>query len=179
MTAVDRAIARLEAFFETITAVLMLAIMFIVFIDVVFRYLFNSPLSWAFDLIGLYLMVGVFFFSLSKTYAVNGHVGVDILLHRASAKWRRLAAIVTCVFAIPLFGLIAFVGSQRAYQSWINNDTLSGLIAWPTWVAAAFVPIGTSLLVARLIFVLTGHVMSLLSGRDVIPLENLTGQGEE
>jgi TRAP-type C4-dicarboxylate transport system permease small subunit len=178
MKVFDRAISWLESAFETVTVILMLAIMVIVFTDVVSRYILNSPLTWAFDLIGLYLMAGVFFLSLSKTYAVNGHVGVDILLQRASPKWRRFAEIVTCAFSIPLFGLMAFVGAQRAYVSWINDETLSGLIAWPTWLSAALVPIGASLLVLRLIFALAGHVMSLLCGRDVIPLEPLAGHGE-
>lgn len=179
MKSFEWVISRLENFFESITVILMLAMMFIVFFDVVSRYLFNSPLAWAFDLIGLYLMVGVFFLSLSRTFTVHGHVGVDILLHRASPKLRRLAAIATCVFSIPFFGLLAFISSQRAYQSWINDDALSGLIAWPTWVAEVLVPIGTLLLMLRLIFALIGHVMSLQSGRDVIALEPLAGHGLE
>ena len=179
MKAFDWVITRLENFFETITVILMFAIMFIVFFDVVSRYLFNSPLAWAFDLIGLYLMVGVFFLSLSKTFAVNGHVAVDILLHRASPKWRRLSAIATCLLSIPFFGMLAFVSSERAYESWNNDAALSGLIAWPTWISEVLVPIGTFLLMLRLIFALVGHLMSLMNGRDVIPLEPLAGLSQE
>src|SRR3978361_740180 len=89
-----RALAGIEKAVSTIVAIFMFAIMIIVFSDVVMRYAFNRPFSWAYDLISLYLMAGVFFLSLSGTYAVNGHVSVDILMPHFSPFIRRLCAIV-------------------------------------------------------------------------------------
>ena len=77
-----KALTAVERVTSTIAAVFMFAIMMIVFTDVVMRYVFNRPFSWAYDLISLYIMAGVFFLSLSGTYAVNGHISVDILLPR-------------------------------------------------------------------------------------------------
>ena len=56
-----RAVGRIEKLASTIAAVFMFAIMMIVFSDVIMRYAFNRPFSWAYDLISLYLMAGVFF----------------------------------------------------------------------------------------------------------------------
>ena len=90
-----RAIGAIEAAFEMVTTLLVLGIMFVVFGDVMLRYLFNKPLAWAYDLIGLYLMAGVFFLSLSGTYAAHAHVGVDILVQRLPLAWRRVSEMAT------------------------------------------------------------------------------------
>ena len=57
-----------------VAAAFMFAIMIIVFSDVIMRYAFNKPFSWAYDLISLYLMAGIFFLVLSEAYASNTHV---------------------------------------------------------------------------------------------------------
>lgn len=175
MNGLERALARVEAVFATVTVIVMLAIMAIVSVDVVLRYLFHSPLSWAFDLIGLYLMAAVFFLSLSATHADNGHVGVDLLLRRLPESGRRVSEIITCLVALPFFAALAAMGAGRAIGNYLNHDTLSGLIAWPTWIAAALVPLGSGLMVARLSLRLVGQLASLASGRAVVELMPLGG----
>ena len=59
----DGIIAGIERLYRLVAATCLAAIMLIVAADVLLRYLFNAPLSWAFDLISLYLMAGVFFLS--------------------------------------------------------------------------------------------------------------------
>ena len=56
-----KALAAIEKVTSAIAAALMFAIMIIVFSDVVMRYVFNRPFSWAYDLISIYVMAGVFF----------------------------------------------------------------------------------------------------------------------
>jgi len=88
-----RALSALEKIASTIAAVFMFAIMMIVFSDVIMRYAFNKPFSWAYDLISMYLMAGVFFLVLSEAYASNAHVSVDILQQKFSPNVKRLTEI--------------------------------------------------------------------------------------
>ena len=92
----------------------MFAIMMIVFSDVIMRYAFNRPFSWAYDLISLYLMAGVFFLVLSEAYTSRAHVSVDILQQKFPPAMIRLSEIVTCVVGIIVFSLIAYLGFVRA-----------------------------------------------------------------
>lgn len=179
MNRLNRIITRTERLAQDIADVLLFAIMVIVFLDVLLRYLFSSPLYWAYDVISLYLMAGLFFLSLSSAYSAHCHIGIDLLVHTLSRSGQRLAEIFTCLLAIPLFSLIIVVGAERAYNHWINGDAISGLIAWPTWVGAASVPIGCSLLVIRLVFRLVGHVASLVTGKDVIDLLSASAELRE
>lgn len=128
----------------------MLAIMLVVTADVAMRYLFNSPFAWAYDLIALYLMAGVFYFVLSDAHRENAHVGIDILHAKMGPRARRAADVVTALVGVALFALIAWAGMERALENFANEEVLAGTIPWPMWLSAIIVPIGSSLLVLRL-----------------------------
>lgn len=177
MSTLDRIISQLEAVFQIIADILIFAIMLVVFADVLLRYLFNSPLLWAYDLISLYMMAGVFFLSLSSTYAAHGHIGMDMLVRKLSPAGRRVSEIITCLTVIPLFAVMTEIGAERAYTHWANEEAISGLIAWPTWIGAAMVPVGAGLLILRLLFRLGGHIASLATGREFVALLPIAGEG--
>lgn len=166
----------LERALTVIAAASLFAIMALVVADVFMRYVMNSPLSFTYDLIGLYLMAGVFFLTLSDTLRVHAHVGVDILLSRAPPAGRRMSEIVTALTGLFVFVLVSKVGFERALENYEQHDVLAGAIAWPTWISAALVPFGCGVLVLRLTLQLVGNVLSLISGRDLFPLPALTDE---
>ena len=174
-----RALGAVEKAVSTIAAIFMFAIMIIVFSDVVMRYVFNKPFSWAYDLISLYIMAGVFFLSLSGTYAVNGHISVDILLPRFSAAIQRLCIIISNLVGLAIFIPITWLGYQRALDNYISSDVLAGAIAWPTWASAALVPVGAGILALRLAVHLVANTASLMTGEDFLPLPAISGHGVE
>src|SRR6195952_14927 len=128
-----KALAVVEKAVSTIAAIFMFAIMIIVFSDVVMRYAFNRPFSWAYDLISLYLMAGIFFLILSEAYASHAHVSVDILQQKFPPAMIRVTEIVTCLVGIAVFSLIAWLGFLRAVDSFHASDGMAGGIPWPMW----------------------------------------------
>jgi TRAP-type C4-dicarboxylate transport system permease small subunit len=173
-----RALATIEKAVSTIAAIFMFAIMIIVFSDVVMRYAFNRPFSWAYDLISLYLMAGVFFLILSEAYASHAHVSVDILQQKFPPAMIRVTEIVTCLVGITVFSLIAWLGLLRAVESFRSSDVMAGAIPWPMWPSIGFVPFGAGLITLRLVLHLVAHVISLATGRAVIALPASHATGE-
>lgn len=171
----DRAIHVVEKAGITVAGVLMLAIMIVVVIDVVMRYFLNSPLSWSFELISLYLMVGLFFFSLSDTLAHHAHVAVDILHLYMSERVRHAAELVGYLLATPVFAAIFYLSAITTWESFKGGDVLAGHIPWPTWLAQICVPIGVGVLVLRMALRTVGHAMSLAANRSVIALPPVSG----
>jgi TRAP-type C4-dicarboxylate transport system permease small subunit len=173
-------VALIERIATAIAAACMFAIMIVVFSDVVMRYMFNRPFSWAYDLISLYLMAGVFFLVLSHAYAAQAHVSVDILQQNLPKPLVRVTEIVTCIVGMIVFAVIAWLGFWRAYESFINNDVVAGAIPWPMWPAIALVPFGAGLLTLRLSAHLIGHIGSLLTGQSLIalPTAHASTEGE-
>jgi len=173
-----RALSALEKIASTIAAVFMFAIMMIVFSDVIMRYAFNKPFSWAYDLISMYLMAGVFFLVLSEAYASNAHVSVDILQQRFPEAVKRLTEIVTCIVGIIVFSLIAWLGWLRAVDAFKSGDVMAGAIPWPMWPSIALVPFGAGVITIRLALHFIGHILSLATGRSLIPLPASHATGE-
>jgi len=165
-----KCIALVERMATAVAVVFMFAIMIVVFGDVVMRYVFNQPFSWAYDLISLYLMAGVFFLVLSHAYAAHAHVSVDIFQQALPKPAVRATEVVTCVVGIIVFALIAWLGFWRAYESFINQDVMAGAIPWPMWPSIALVPFGAGLLTLRLAAHFVGHIASFVSGESLIPL---------
>jgi len=173
-----RALGTIEKLASTVAAVFMFAIMIIVFGDVIMRYAFNQPFSWAYDLISIYLMAGVFFLVLSEAFASRAHVSVDILQQKFSPSMIRLSEIVTCIVGITVFSLIAYLGFLRTVDSFQSADVMAGAIPWPMWPSIGLVPFGAGLITIRLALHLIGHALSLATGRAVIALPASHAVGE-
>lgn len=160
----------IERLVTWIAAAFMFAIMAIVTTDVVMRYAFNSPLSWAYELISLYLMAGVFFLVLSHAYGAGAHVSVDILQRELPDRPYHLTEVITTAASLAVFLLIAWFGYWRAVESFQSGDVMAGAIPWPTWPALALVPVGCGLIALRLVIHLLSHLSSLLLGRALVAL---------
>lgn len=178
MRALLRALGLVERVATAIACALMFAIMVIVSADVAMRYVFNSPFGWAYDLISLYLMAGLFFLALSPAYAAGAHVSVDILQQRLGPRAFRATEVITTAASLAVFILIAWAGFGRALDSFRSGDVLAGAIPWPTWPAFALVPFGSGLLAFRLLLHLVNHLAGLATGRELLPLPR-AGHGAE
>lgn len=141
--------------FELIAAfggnVCMLAILFIVFSDVIMRYFFNAPLVWAYDIVSRYLLVAVFFAFAAPTLRTEEHIRV--LFFRPFLPPRLKAASDAVVYLITsfLFGLIALLAFQQGYGEFVKNERFLGAYLWPTWITTAMVACGSLLLTLRLL----------------------------
>ena len=171
---VHRALSTVERGASVIASAMLFVIMLVVVLDVARRYLFNSPLTWSYDLISLYLMVGMFFFSLSTTLEHNEHVRVDLLLKHFPVWARHLAELVTYVCACVVFALIVYVMGAKTLASFAAGEVAPGAIPWPTWLSLLAVPLGAGLMLLRMLLRLVGHALSLALRRSVIPLPPTT-----
>jgi TRAP-type C4-dicarboxylate transport system permease small subunit len=174
----DRIVRSIEKFCVGIAGIAMFLIMMVVVIDVVLRYFFNAPLSWAFELISLYLMVGLFFFALSDTLANHAHVCVDILHLYMPARLRHAAEFIGYAAAIPVFVGIFYMSVTATWEAYQGAEVLAGHIAWPTWPARLCVPFGVGVLLLRMALRFIGHALSLLLKRSVVALPPISGTEE-
>src|ERR1700690_2378149 len=61
-------------------------------VDVVLRYVFNSPLIWAYPVITNYLIVLLYFCAVSATQRHRHHVGIELVTTRLPPRARALCA---------------------------------------------------------------------------------------
>lgn len=150
MNTLTTALRRLERCSSALAMTVLVAIMLIVVGDVFLRYAFHRPLTWSYDFISLYLMAALFYFALSVSYQAKALVNIDMLYERFSPRGKICAGLLTNLSAIALFMLVSYASAQRAYEEFIYDDVIGGVIPWPTWISAAIVTAGTLLLVLRM-----------------------------
>jgi TRAP-type C4-dicarboxylate transport system permease small subunit len=178
MKPILNALSVIEDALGWLSAAAMFAIMLIVFCDVIMRYFLHSPLSWAYDLISLYLVAAVFFLSLSAAYTEGAHVNVDILQQTFPPRAIRLTELVTTAIGATVFALVTYFGALRTIDAYASRDVLSGAIPWPTWPSLALVPLGCGLMTLRLAVQFVAQLLSLATGQDVVPVRIGHGEGE-
>jgi len=171
-----RALAQLENLLSYGAAASIFAIMMIVVVDVVMRYVFNAPLSWSFDLISIYLMGAGFFLTLSHTLRQEHHVNVDIAYASFGLRVRRVLKLVGWSVSAGVFGWITWLASATAINRFVNSDAIAGTVDWPTWIPAALGALGFGVMTLRLVLGvlvlgarLSGASIDVepLAGRDV------------
>ena len=171
----NRWLSHIETAASLIAALMLFLIMTIVASDVAMRYLFNRPWGWSYDVISLYIIVALFFLALSRTFAVNGHINVDLLHHALSPRARRVCEVVICLLSAGFFGVMTQAGAVRAWGHYQAADVLAGSFAWPTWMSAVFVPLGAGLLTLRLVLSGLCHAYTLATKRVIILLPPIAG----
>ncbi|WEX09671.1 TRAP transporter small permease [Chelativorans sp. AA-79] len=163
-------LASVELALVAVSTLAMAAIMLIVVSDVVLRYVFNAPLIWSYDLIGLYLVGTVVFLALSDTLQHHGHIALDVFLPAMPRFARHLMQSVGFVFSAVVVALIAWLEYGQAVGAYLGNERINSVPPMPTWVAHAVLALGMAVLSLRCAYRAIFHLASAFSGRDLVEL---------
>jgi len=162
--------AWLERAMRFIAAVCLIAVMAIVFTDVGARYVANAPLSWSYDLIGMYLMPMLFYLALSDTLAAEHHVAVDLLRPHMPTWLIRAVELFGSAAMAAVFLLIGWIYLQSSWEKYETHALVLSVGQWPAWIPDAIVVVGAFSIALRLVGRAVGHAASLLLGRALIAL---------
>ncbi|SDZ99132.1 TRAP-type mannitol/chloroaromatic compound transport system, small permease component [Desulfuromusa kysingii] len=129
---------------------LVLPLILVVAWEVIMRYGFNSPTSWAFEL--TVFLYGIHFsFALAYAHKHNTHVAIDVFESRLAPKSRLLLRITTnIVLFIPTIGLLTFYMCVMAVNSWQQWEHASS-----SWAPAIY-PLKTLMAIGFILFFLQG-----------------------
>ncbi len=144
-----------------VTIVLSL-LMALVTVNVVMRYLFNAPIIWGEDVVGL-LLVTMVFFGFSHCWVEDGHVRMTLLYGRVKGKAKAALEIVIACVALFFWGLLFYqslLDIAEAYKLHEMFD-VSKIVIWPFRII-----LSVGLLMLNLQFLLSiGRACSTLSGK--------------
>ena len=165
-----RLVAFAEVALVAVSAAALAAIMLIVVADVTGRYFFDSPFSWSYNVIGLWLMTAVFFLALPDTLTHHGHIAVDVFQH-SLPKWiMHLGLTLGYAASVWVVALICKGGWARFVKAWVNDEHIQALVPISTWVPYGLLVIGTAALLLRCLIRVAGHAAALVTGRDLADL---------
>ena len=90
-------------------ALLLGAIVLVMFAQVVFRYTLNNSLSWSEEL-AKYLFIWLTFLGAALCIRDRIHIGVEFLVDRMSGRWKQYLELVNIFLVTGFNGIIATVG---------------------------------------------------------------------
>lgn len=165
---IDRILSRLDQLMMGVAAVSLFLIMVLIFADAMARYLFNSPLTFVFDIVVLYLMSAALLSVLSYTLRYGGHISIDLFANMMPRRVYLTAVGISLLIAAFVCGIIAWQTSFLAHESWVMGEVMTGIYTWELWISKALVAVGFIGLTLRLVHVGLANLIAGLTGNDDI-----------
>ncbi|MFV0439342.1 MAG: TRAP transporter small permease subunit [Desulfopila sp.] len=140
-----------------VCSLLILVVMGIITYEVVARYGFNSPTSWAWlinkQLFGVFVMI-------AGSYALvhGSHIRIEMAYQHFPKTIKKLIGLFTFLCACCFLGALVWKSAVMGEQAWANKELAVGVFKLPLYPLKLFMP------VTALIFLL-GCVLELVRKR--------------
>ncbi len=126
----------------TYAAVVSLGIMVLLTtIDAAARYLFDRPITGAYDVTEKYLMLGTVFLGLSYAYRRAAFIRVTILVDYIPRSIMVFVNHVVQLFSLCYFVVLGVATIQQTLKLYDNKMSF-GTISQPVWPSSAIIPLG-------------------------------------
>ncbi|MGH1479841.1 MAG: TRAP transporter small permease [Geminicoccales bacterium] len=139
----ERFLGWLLPFMRLASALLLLLMMILTFVDVVGRYVFTAPVFGAAEMIQ-FLLAMTIFAGLALVNASDDHISVDLFDHSLSRLLPRLRPLLIQLFSLIAMIIIAYQLTEFAIEAQQNNR-ITVVLEWPL-AAVAFAIAGLSCL---------------------------------
>lgn len=123
---IEKATTPVKNVFAVISGAVLALMMLLTALDVALRYIFNSPIPGALELVE-YMMAIIVPFALTVTAFNKAHIGVDLVMERFSRKVRAYMACFTNFIAFILYAAISwrsFLNIGEQYHSGMTSAVL-------------------------------------------------------
>lgn len=128
--------------------VMLPALVILVTLDVVLRYVFDSPLQWGRDVSGLFLLMAICA-ALPHAWDRSYHIRMEVVYDRFSENRKRQMDVLSAVSGIVFFGMIAVQGARYVPFMIRTGETGEDLL-WPLWPYMAFMAFCALVTAARI-----------------------------
>ncbi len=158
----------LNAKFGWIVAFLIVPMIAIMIWEIVKRYFFNQPSLWAYE-ISLFLYGGYIVLGGAYTHLADGHVNVDIIWGRLSARWRAALDILTSFFVFFFLGVLFWESLKITINSWEIGETT--MTHWQPiyYPLRTTVPVACFLFMLQAVAKLIRDVLTVINGHNPFP----------
>jgi len=149
---------------KVIIAILLTAMVVLVFGNVLLRYAFNSGITVSEEL-ARWLFVWLTFVGALVALREHGHIGIDSLVRRLPMLGRRACFVVSQILMLVVTWLLVDGSWKQTLINWDVRAPASGLsVAWFYGVGVVFGVVSGAIILANLYLVLSGR----LSADDLV-----------
>ena len=144
MRSLDKGLAKVEKFLCCVTLIAMLAISFI---NVVSRFCFHLPLSFAEEITtGLFVLTSL----LGSAVGVRKktHLGLNIVTDRLPHGVQRILLLLSNIIGALFCAYMTYLGAGMTLQEFTSKQITASL-QWPEWIFGIMLPIGFAFVTFR------------------------------
>lgn len=123
--------------------------------EVIARYFFVKPTTWAAELSQLCLIWGCLL-AMGWVLSQRQHITVNAVTNLLPRGLQKLCIAVSLAVMIVFSVIVTIWGWEIFYDSWQRGRTTGSLLNLPSWVAELAVPVGFALLTAQALTELIG-----------------------
>jgi len=142
--AYNRFAERFSHVLHSVGLIVLVVMMFLTAFDVILRYVFNRPISGAFELTE-YMMAILVAFSLGYCYFAKGHVTVDFVVNRLSQRVQDIIDSITGLLGLALFVIVTWQTGLQA-EVLYHSKLTSQVLFIPAFPFAAMVAFGSAVI---------------------------------
>lgn len=139
--ALERISQGANAFLVTASAVVLIAMAFMVTYDVFVRNVFNAPLPASVEISQL-MEPYVVFLPFAYTLAIGGHVRVTLLTMRLPEFLYQSSEVLVYLLDFLFFSLLAYFSWGEFLESWACDEIMLAAIKLPWWIGKFSMPLG-------------------------------------
>lgn len=146
MTSFSERIERLIHLAGRAASLLILLIMVIVTYEVLSRYLFNAPTSWAWlinkQIFGVFVLIG-------GSYALihDSHIRIEMLYEHYPPAMKTVIRWLTLLTGLFFLGCLLWKSSVMGLDAWQTKEKAPGIFKLPLYPLKLFMPVGTALFI--------------------------------
>ena len=134
-----------EKVFTYIAAFTIFVMMMLTSADAIGRYIFNSPITGAYEFTEKYLMLAAVYLGLSYTYRGGSTIRITLLVSRVPANLRMGLNIFAQLFSIVYGFFLVVPNFQSLYRTYLQGTTLTST-DFPLWPPYLAIPLGILLM---------------------------------
>lgn len=131
-----------------VTSVLFVAMILIVFGQVIARYVLQNSLSWS-EEIARYLLVWVVFLSAGYVLGQGSHIFLDVIFNVFPRPLQRIFRKISCLFLLGFSYVITNYGWDLVQ---VGTRQKSSAVGLPMWLVYFAIPVGGILLILYCLF---------------------------
>jgi TRAP-type mannitol/chloroaromatic compound transport system permease small subunit len=167
MKGINRLLTTIDAVITTVgklASLILLLVIAVVIYEVVMRDILRLPTTWAMEM-SQFLFGSSFALAGAYTLLNKGHVRMDVIYAKLSAKGQAIMDIITSIFMIIFLGVLIWKGGEYALRSIRLMDRSMSAWAPLFWPTKIMIPISASLLLLQALAQLVRDIITIIGNK--------------
>lgn len=141
----------------------------VIFLQVIFRYVFNAPLAWS-EEVGRYLFIWTTFMGASVGFYYNKHIRVVALTEFMKNIRCRSAILLLCdIICLIFIGLFFTEGARVTYRVWSMGQVGNAATWLPIGLVYLSIPLSSFFMVLNVLVYAIINCRMMITGKEIEP----------